>query len=207
MTIRFKTLLILGLALVLSGCVTAGNTPPPTPRVSTALTFNPSAYATLGIYLENQSGTRFEGGVLRSLEDEFMRAVLQGGYSLASRSDIERLVREQRLQSSGVTEEAIARLGRTLNVPAIIIVTINSVSTTRRPAPAIYNPQLQYFRTVAEISARLVGAERGEVLWLASHVHAYNFDDSSGGDHREIEGRVLRHVAGIVASGLPSRVP
>lgn len=201
-----KVFLALGLGLVASGCMTARNLPPPTPRVSTAITFNPSSYATLGVYLENQSGSRYEEGVLRSLEDEFMRAVLQGGYSLASRSDIERLVREQRLQSSSVTEEAIARLGRTLNVPAIIIVTVNSISTSTRPAPMLDNRPLQFYRTVVEISARLIGAERGEVLWLASHTHGYNFD-SSDGDRREMEGRALRHVAGIVASGLPPRVP
>jgi|GEM_PF-5671366 len=197
----------LGVALIgvsLPACVPSHPATPPTPRVTIAQLFNPSGYSSLGIYLENLSGNYVQDGVLRLVEDEFMRSILQRGYVLAARSDIDRVLREQRLQSSGVTEEAIARVGRALNVPAIIIVSVNSISTSQRRPPALYNPSATYYRTTIAVSARLVGAERAEVLWISSFTDDWD-SDSSGGDRRDIEARALQYVASIVANGLPFR--
>jgi len=172
--------------------------------VTTAPTFNPANYPILGVYLENLSGERVEQGVLRGVEDEFMRAILTHGYSLAARSDIDRVLKEQRLQSSGITEEAIARVGRLLNVPAIVLITVNGIDTSNISPPAFNDPNARYSRTRVSMSARMIMAERAEVLWISSYTHDFQ-TSSAVGRPSDFFGRALQEVAVVVASGLPSR--
>lgn len=199
-----------GLRLVLqlagvasSGCMTAVRTPPK-PVVSSASTFNPINYPVLGIYVEDLSGRRLRAGVLREIEDEFMRGVLEGGFGLAARSDIERVLKELRMQASSVTEEEAARMGRALNVPAILLVTVNRVETGRRQRPAVYDPRASYYRSAVALSVRLVGAERAQILWVASYNDVWDFDSSSG-DRTSGESEALRRASRVIATELPRR--
>jgi hypothetical protein len=133
------------------------------------------------------------------VEDEFMRAVIEKGYTLAARSDIERILAEQKLQRSDITEKEIARIGRILNVPAVVIVTINAVST-QKYQPIIAVKGQQYYSTSVSISARLISAESAEVLWISSYTGEVVSERS-----RETEENALSPIASIVASGLPAR--
>lgn len=202
----FPSILMLSMAGGTSGCLTKMQSAPEPvrPRVTTSQTFAPMNYGSIGLYIERLSSAYVNDGILRAVEDEFMRQVMEKGFVLAARSDIERVLREQRLQTSGITEEAIARAGRALNVPAIMIVTVNNVSTARRNPPSLYNPSLVYYRSMANVSARLVDTERAEVLWISSYEGGYSWD-SSDGNERDLEGRSVRYAASVVASGLPYR--
>lgn len=198
-------LMALAITVVVASCAPAREAAvAPTPQVTTARTFNPLNHPTIGIYLENLSGQRLVDGVLRTVEDEFMRTTMQQGYSLAARSDLDRVAREQRIQGSKFTEEAVARVGRALNVSAIIIVSINELATSRRPPPVIQRSGRTYYRTMVSVSARMVGAERADVLWMSTFSDGWNHE-STGSSSWEHQPRALQHVAGVVAAGLPPR--
>jgi hypothetical protein len=206
---RSEKLIALIVAIGIAGCVMPANDttsvpPPPMPRVTTSQLFNPASYPIIGVYVENLSGQRLAAGTIRAVEDEFMRQVLANGYALAARSDIERIIREQRLQSSGITEEAMARVGRMLNVPAIILVSINSLTAQRTEPPMVHNTRTQYYRVEATMSARMIMTERAEVLWISSYGDGWRFGTQRG-NPKEQWPSALQHVAQVVARGLPKR--
>lgn len=206
---RSALLLMVTMAMGFTGCAlpaTNSSKPPslPMPNVTMSQMFNPVSYPTIGIYVENLSGQRLSAGTIRVIEDEFMRRILANGYALAARSDIEKIMREQKLQSSGVTEEAMARVGRVLNVPAVILVSINSLTAERTQPPMVYDPNMRYYRVEATMSARLIGAERAEVLWISSYGESWRVA-SGPGNPRDRWPEALLHVAEVVARGFPPR--
>lgn len=203
----YTRLIVAIVAFLLAGCVSTSPVTSrllPMPTVTTARMFNPASYPTIGVYVEDLSGGRLQPGTIRLIEDAFMRQILANGYALAARSDIEKVIREQRLQASGVTEETIARVGRVLNVPAIILVSINSLTSERTRPPSIYDPKMQYYQLGVTMSARLIAAERAEVLWLSSYGEDWKAA-SQRGHPQDQWPRVLQHVADVVARGLPPR--
>ena len=77
-----------------------------------------------------------------------MRAVIEKGYNLATRSDIEQIAKEQDFQASSFSEWALARKAKALNVSAILLVSINELSTVKYQ-PYIYQKGKKYYKTLA----------------------------------------------------------
>ena len=172
------------------------------PRVTLSPLFNPRVYPRLAVFIIDNTRKFRKGGALRQVEDEFMRAAIEKGYILAARSDINNIKKELDLQRSRLTEKEIAEIGHFLNVPAVVIASINNVSTERY-YPTIRARGARYYSTSVSvnISARMISTELAEVLWLSSYTGSYVID----GRGREQESLVLAPVAKIVASGLPDR--
>lgn len=196
--------------VVLSGCLLiiglgCAVTPPapPQPRVTVSKLFNPDVYNRVAVYVIDRAAYRFQAGDMRQVEDEFMRAVIEKGYTLAARSDIDQIKRELDVQASGFTEEALARKARALNVSAILLVSINDAKTYQYWPNFVtyggYGPPPMYFMGMASISARLISAELAQVVWISSFTGEYQVSGYDRG------GEALAPVARIVASGLPSR--
>ena len=181
----------------LSACVTY-NPKPIEPRVTISPQFEAQVLERVGVYVQDNTRRVKQGG-LRMVEDEFTRAILEKGYTLASRSDINLIKKEIDLQHSKVTEEFIARKAGVLNVDAIIIVDINLLDTqfvrSSHPTPRYRG----YYITNANISARFISAEIGRVVWISSHEGRYKMANRTDGSE------ALAPVAKIVASGLPIR--
>lgn len=116
--------------------------------------------------IENSEGQHSSAGVLREVEDTFMHNLLEKGYTIASRSDVRDLVREAEFQrGAAMTDRGAVRLGRMLNVPVVLIVTVVGVPSGdmqprfhRRPDRA----------AGPFVGARLVDVETGQILWSAS---------------------------------------
>lgn len=186
-------------SLLILSCVTV---PPetPQPRVTISPLFNPTLHNRLAVFVNDQTRGLGGSGAIREVEDEFMRAVISKGYTLAARSDIEQIAKELRFQQSDLTEKQVAKIGQVLNVPAVMIVSINSMSTEP------YNPIIrvqgqEYYRTNASISARILSVQGAEVMWISSYSGGMNI----GRRDSHNEKTVLSSVASIVASGLPPR--
>jgi hypothetical protein len=109
---------------------------------------------------------------LRLLEDEFIFVLLNKGYSIASRSDVESIIREMRFQHSGLTDQDAARLGKLLNVPAVLIVSVTQLRTEPYEGYKV-NYQPVYYDTTAAMGARLISVEKGEILWFGKHKGTY----------------------------------
>lgn len=191
--------LIIPIIFFLNGCAI----PPPAPqlpRVTLSPLFNPKMYPRLAIFVEDNTGKFRNGGGLREVEDEFMRAAIEKGYILAARSDIESLIKELKFQKSNLTEKQAAEIGHVLNVPAVIIVSINNVSSERYQHP--YREQRRsVYQVEANISARMISTELAEVMWISSYSSGYLSSERG----REEETKSLAPVANVVASGLPRK--
>lgn len=201
-----RTALTVTLLVLVTSCAYSGPTQAEAKaRVTLSPRFDPGVYSRFAIYIENRTRRRLDDGVMRSIDDEFTRAAIENGYTVASRSDIEAIDKELRIQSSDFTETAMAKRARALNVPAIIIVSINSFDVEN------YNPVLVYkshknaksYRSNIAISARMISAEEAQIIWLSSH-SAYNHV----GERRDYDtaARAISKIASVVARSLPSRM-
>jgi hypothetical protein len=155
----------------------------------------------VGIYVEDNSGRSLPAGNYREVEEEFMRTTIEKGYTVASRSDIERLQRELQFQASGATEaDKITKIGRILNVRVLLLVSVNKVET-HEYQPTIRVGGQQYFATTVSISARLITVNEAQVLWISSYEGSKRVSNINGSTE------AIAPIAHIVASGFPQRKP
>ena len=171
---------------------------PPKPRVTLSPLFSKQIYDRIGIYV-NDNTRKIKKGGIRIVDDEFSRAALERGYTLASRSDIEKILKEINFQHSNISESAIARKAKILNVSGILIVDINRFK--KEFVPAIYPTREYrgYYKINAAISARLISSEIGEVVWISSYEGYLRVNRNSDGTE------TLSAFAYVVASGLPDQ--
>ncbi len=174
---------------------TAAQTPV---RATQAPGFNPLTLPKLAIFV-SEAGRRGRGtGVSRAIEDEFIGPLLQKGYQVVSRSDLDTLLGELRFQQRGVTEADVGKLGRMLNVPAILLVSVTGpegYSTRQQTLDGRYINQRWARCTVG---ARLISVERAEVLWVAQDGGSFPAD-------RVNDDAMLGYVARRVAWAFPNR--
>lgn len=196
------SILFVTVLLITTGCSPAlyqDNQTAPQPNVTISPLFKPDVYPRIAILVADNTREFYRNeGIIRQVEDEFMSTAIQRGYTVATRSDVERILEEQDFQRSDLTEKEIAKAGQILSVPAMLIVSINSVSTER--VNSLFTDE-RYYRTSVNISARLISADLAQVLWLSSFTGSYRSSNRSNDN----EAQYLPVVADIVASGLPSR--
>ena len=203
-----RTATFISLFLLVTSCASTGHEQAGSKaRVTLSPRFDPNVYSRFAIYVENRTRRRLDKGVIRSVDDEFTRAAIENGYTVASRSDIEAIDKELRIQSSDFTETAMAKRARALNVPAVILVSINSFAVENYVplTSLIFKDQKnkRAYRSSISVSARMVSAEEAQIIWVSSH-SAYNHV----GDRRDYDmaAHAIPEVASVVAGSLPSRV-
>jgi hypothetical protein len=217
---KLKFIFIVYSIIFYQGCAPYSETSKlPRPRVTLDPNFSPEVYKRIAIYVEDRTKSlkkeyrrysflRYrekdssnKEGILRQIEDEFMRSVINKGYSLATRSDIEKISKELDFQESGFSEGMIAKKAKALNVSAVLLVSINELTTTSYIPFAAYliKTNRKFYKTTINISARLINAERAQVMWISSYSKSFSINDRS-----DIN-KYLIVVANIVASGLPDR--
>ncbi len=196
LTRTFSTIL---LVIAINGCAMRSEMQsPPTPRVTVSPHFSPAVYDRVAVYTIDSKSRRIKTGKEREIEDEFMRAVMEKGYTLAARSDINQIKKELAIQSSNYTEIALARAAKAINVSAIIIISINDVVATRY-TPVVRINNMKYYNAEANISARMISAELGQVVWISSFTRIDSINNPAD------KYRTLPYVARVVASGLPNK--
>jgi hypothetical protein len=131
----------------------------------------------------------------RLVEDEFVQALMQKGYRLVSRSDIQALAQEQQFQRSGLTESNAVAVGKLLNIPAVLVVRITDFGTDSQRDPRNGGRPVTVAR--ATIGARLVNVETGLIWWTRSHTASDAVADRGG------SGEVLAAAAKNVAESFP----
>ena len=203
--------LLLVYALLPTGCADFSSVlmgpqqPPPPATWNSAPGFSAASIDKIAIITEKGSQSRVSGGgdrnpALTGLEDVFIAAAFKKGYRVSDRSDVDRVLQEIRFQQSGLTEADAAKLGRMLNVPAVLIVRITGSGVDSQPTGLIINGRNQYRCTAwCKMSARLISVEKAEVLGLASYSAAMA-TDSINNDRPAID-----FAAGNLAAALPSR--
>ncbi|XCN71263.1 MAG: hypothetical protein Q3M24_13175 [Candidatus Electrothrix aestuarii] len=120
--------------------------------------FQPQSIKKLAVIMRQDKRYKYREVPYRRVEDIFMFDLLNKGYQVASRSDVEQVMEEIHLQGSSLTEEKIAELGRILNVSAMLIVSVTDLNRDRQ-----YHNSDSYVS--AALGARLIGVEKAEFLW------------------------------------------
>jgi hypothetical protein len=210
---RFTKPLTLFLALAFiaaafSGCQEAGDMltavlppPPPRPRAQwhTFAGASNQDIPKIAVFVTDMSRRLYgtNEGIPREIEDRFIEQLLGKGYRVADRSDVAQVFNEIKFQHQGLTESDAARLGKMLNVPAVLVVTINSIDVSQ-PRYIGLNNSLMICDVRSNISARLIGVESAEVIGLTSFSDTYQENDLNN-----ISSVLL--VAEAVAEVIPAR--
>jgi hypothetical protein len=170
---------IIGSILFASGCglLVLKTGDPLIASSSSSPTFDPATISKLAIITNTADRQNVFGPSLpvRLIEDQFLQVLLRKNYIIASRSDVETVLREIKFQQSGITDRDIAKLGRMLNVPAVLVVTLNDLKT-RYVSPNNYERYVYNYETSAALGARLVSVEKAEILWVGNITKSFRVD-------------------------------
>jgi len=169
----------------------------PGPETSSDSSFDPKALTKLAVIVVGEArGREFQTDQQRLVEDEFVQILLTKGYRVVSRSDVQAVMKEQRFQRSGLTEDDAAALGKLLNVPAVMVVRVTEFSTEASSNP---RTRARYTTARASMGARLVGVETGTILWMGKH------SQSGAVENRTEAPRALSRMAKTIASAFPDQ--
>jgi hypothetical protein len=186
----YLALLCIAAAFFLFGCSsrTANVTPPTSERA-----FNPGKIEKIAVLITQGQVIKDRRLKIpeRLLEDEFIKALLAKGYRVPSRSDIKQLTNEPDYQRSALSDPDAAKIGKALNVPAVLIVSVTHFSTAKETHDFKASNELN-----ATLSARLISVERVEVLWINSL--------SGSGESKNV-GILMESLARQVADSFPAR--
>ena len=169
------------------------------PELLMSASFQSSTYERLVIVVVDDSRTFRDKGVLRQIEDEFMKAAIAKGYDVVTRSDKDQLVDELMFQGSKYASNVNAsEIGEMFNVPAVLIVRVNAIST-REYSPILRMDGQRYYATTASLSARFVTTEHAQVLFVLNHTNEVKGNNRYQGEDAAIS------CARVMSRSLPGR--
>jgi hypothetical protein len=123
-------------------------------------------------------GMTYNEGVKNQIATYFEMELMRKGYRCVARTEINRVVKEQELQASGITSsDGMATAGRIWNTPVIMVVNV---------------PE---FDEKISLTAKLIDVQTGDLLWVG---------EGSGGTGKTmstIVGAVGGAVAGVLLAG------
>lgn len=180
-------------AIVLCGCSSVSKF---VPEAHISPSFQKGSYGKLVILVVDNSRYVQDRGMLRQIEDEFMKVAMGKGYDVVTRSDKEKLLEEIHFENSIYASEIKpAELGRMFNVPGVLIVSVNNVST-REYTPLLRMEGQRYYATQATLSTRFVATESAQVLFLLNHTIEMKGNDRQQGD--QAAALCAREIAAIL---------
>ncbi len=138
---------IIFLCVLLAGCVSPVDVKPLSGNLK------PKRIAVIAIPNRNMPSAQVENVAMERLYDK--------GYVISSRSDFDRVLREQKIQANQLTEKKAARIGRILNVDAILILEMTSFSQSRTNNGGTYIARLS-------LAARLIDVEKAQLIWIVN---------------------------------------
>ncbi len=169
------------------------------PQTSADSSFTPAKITKLAVVVVGDSRGRSmkaQSDQQRLVEDEFVQVLIDKGYSLVSRSDIQAVAKEQEFQRSGLTEDNAAALGKLLNVPAVLVLRITGSMTENQRNP---KTGASVIIGRASLGARLVSVETGGIWWTGNHT------ESGPVRGRGDDSLVLADVAKNIALAFPNK--
>jgi hypothetical protein len=126
----------------------------------------------------------------RQVEDIFVQVLLDKGYKLVSRTDLQAVLKEQAFQQSGLTEDNAVAAGKLLNVPAVLILGV----TDANAAHSVGSPRSKAgIMTRAGVGARLLDVGTGEVQWAHAQYKSKPVADAT--ESKEVLNEVSKSVA------------
>jgi len=116
--------------------------------------------------------------VKNQIADFFAMELLKKGYTPIERTQIQKVLEEQKFQATDVTtDQGAARAGRILNVPTVFMVNVPT------------------FKEKIDMTAKMIDVEDGTILWMGSG------EGDTGKTLSTIAGAAVGAVAGVLVSG------
>ena len=142
-------------AALLSGCASIGPQPPPPPS------FNVAAYKTAGVVVQipGHLPDGLQKGEMASAIDAVMQDILlQKGYTLLERTNLDQILQEQKLQGSGFTATQAAGFGDATAGKGLFTVTLTTLQKK-------YDSNLKKDKYTTNLSIKLTDTSKGITLW------------------------------------------
>ena len=191
--IKFLYAGLLCLVFTTLGCASTSKS---VPEVQISPSFQRASYGKLVILVDDNSRYVRDRGMLRQIEDEFMKVAIVKGYDVVTRSDKEKLLEEIHFENSGYASDIKpAEIGKMFNVPGVLIVSVNNIST-REYSPLLRMEGQRYYATQATLSARFIATESAQVLFLLNHTIEMKGNDRQQGD--QAAAQCAREVAAML---------
>lgn len=125
------------------------------------------------------TGRVYGEAVKNQISDMFTIELMRRGYRVIERRNIRALLKEQEFQASDLTtDQSVARVGRILNVPAVMVIDIPRYRDGRM-----------------DMTARLLDVEDGTILWIGTG------SGSTGRDLSTLLGAVAGAAIGAGVAG------
>ena len=148
----------------------------------------------------------------RLVEQRFMRVLLNDGYTLVGRTDLDAAMKEKGLDEANLTDEKLTQeAGKFLHVSAIMVVSVDDFKITpmqrvvKLSTPGAFGGGGQqtatYYQVVASVSARLVKIDDNMVMWTGDLSQTQAFAS------QDVDGSVLGSMSESVANCFPSLKP
>jgi hypothetical protein len=103
----------------------------------TSPSFNPTNYNKIGIVWPNPPKPAQADNSQQSIDDEFTFALMQKGYDVIPPSDAQTLLKDQPVaKTSGSAEPDTTKIGKLLNVPAVMVISVSGLNSKPYVAPS-----------------------------------------------------------------------
>jgi len=184
----------------------------PVVKAVSAPSFNSTDLKKVAIVWPNKQRSEQEDASQQTIEDEFTMALMEKGYSVAARSDVQAILKEQQFQrESGMTDADVSKIGKLLNVSAVMVVNVSDLKSERAKESVNlgiirFNVQQtsngveeRKFVNYCSMGARLLGVEKGEILWFGK------VTTSSVSEGQQDFSESVKKAAGAIAQAMPER--
>ncbi|HVY60327.1 MAG TPA: CsgG/HfaB family protein, partial [Planctomycetota bacterium] len=137
-----------------------------------------------------------------TVQDQFEQVLISKEYAVASRSELQSVMKELKFQNSGLTDESqAAEVGKLMNVDAVILVKVADPTIDAVQSYNSFNGQTRVDYTArASISVRMIGVQNSQLLLSGSHRLKERVDGPDGASD------VVRHVGIALARSMPAKI-
>jgi hypothetical protein len=157
----------LAVALLAAGCASLGGSSPPA-----AATYNVASYKTVAVEVKIPNTSTYLAGnnvhrdeALSAMASVVSELLLQKGYTVMERADMDRIIQEQKLQGSGYTASQAAEFGDAASGRGLFIVTLTSATQEWKQGEQGQQGRYEY---KAKVTIQLNDALKGTRLWSKS---------------------------------------
>lgn len=154
----------------------------------------------------NRRGEQKNSQLFAAIEDVFTQEIIGKGYRYASRAELQTILKELELQNSGLTDVDAAKIGKILNIPAVLVLDVTKLGVVGKNSSLLTMTfdlagmlLIPPKSTVCcSMTARFISTQTSEVLWFGKVEDVCLKQDYSA-DYSS----VINQTASILAKRIP----
>ncbi|MCF8077140.1 MAG: penicillin-binding protein activator LpoB [Desulfotignum sp.] len=124
------------------------------------LSFNPKDIETMLIQIKGYA----DKDTKQRIENAIISKLMENGYRVPSRSDLEAIIREHNFNLSKMSDKALTQIGKLLNSKSMIVVWMGKVGQIR----SIKRSRGYHYEYGCTSTVRIIDLEKSEIVWTGS---------------------------------------